>query len=261
MAAFPGGNTPDRISPYRAATLAGLTVRGDAIGMTRSIACALAVAAVGWALAGPASAGPPPPKPPPTPQLFLSPSGEPFRLGPTDPDPLKAWFDQADTAHQGYLDRSEFRADAARYFKTLDENRDGVIDGFEVADYEHKIVPELTLIAEGRYSGQPGERETHSSEPQQRHRHGQPPQSAADSDAATPTPSHVKPPSRVIAQLIDEPEPVSGADLNMDSHITLAEWMRAADDRFDLLDSAHTGRLTLDALRTLMNASLRPPKR
>jgi len=32
----------------------------------------------------------------------------------------------------------------------------------------------------------------------------------------------------------------------------MAEWLRAADQRFDLLDTAHTGRLTLDALRAKM---------
>ena len=70
------------------------------------------------------------------------------------PDPLKAWFDQADANRDGAIDRFEFRADAARYFKQLDENGDGVIDGFEAADYEHKIAPELAEQAEGRLPGQ-----------------------------------------------------------------------------------------------------------
>ena len=57
---------------------------------------------------------------------------------------------------RGYIDRFEFRADAARFFKTLDENGDGIIDGFEVADYEAKVVPELAEAAEGRLPGQYG---------------------------------------------------------------------------------------------------------
>ena len=58
--------------------------------------------------------------------------------------------------------------------------------------------------------------------------------------------------------MLDEPEPVTGADFNLDSHITMDEWMRAADQRFDLLDTAKTGRLTLDGLRAKMAAIAHP---
>jgi Ca2+-binding EF-hand superfamily protein len=236
--------------------------------MTRCIACILAVAVLaGCGLAGSALAGPSaPPKPPPMPRLFLSPAGEPFRLGPNDPDPLKAWFDQADSAHQGYLDRAEFRADAVRFFKTLDENSDGVVDGFELADYEHKLVPELTLLAEGRFAAQapaePSNAAPPPGPPRDSYPHGHPSLGETQANARSSSAArHPRPPQRTIVQLIDEPEPVSGADFNMDSHVTLAEWKRATDDRFDLLDTGHTGRLTLDALRTRMNASLQPPRR
>jgi hypothetical protein len=229
------------------------------------------------ALAGTAAADPPPkppPRPPAPPRLFLSPSGEPFHLSPSDPDPLKAWFDQVDAKHQGYIDRDAFRADAARFFKQLDENGDGVIDGFEVADYEAKVVPEMAEWAEGRYPGQfgspQGEAAPSGQDPsgqgpsgQGQHRHGQPPQH--DGAAASAPPSeggHGRGrPSRGIVQLINEPEPVSGADFNLDSHITLAEWMRATDDRFELLDAGHSGRLTLDALRVRINGPLPAPRK
>jgi Ca2+-binding EF-hand superfamily protein len=185
------------------------------------------------AAAGCPALGQPPPAAPaaPPPILFLSPSGEPFRKSPAMPDPLEAWFDRVDAKHQGYIDREEFRADAQRFFKVLDENGDGVIDGFEVADYEHKIAPELIEWLEGRAPGE--------FEPKDRAKgHG-------------PDQPHEKrgPAPRAIAQLIYEPEPVSGADLDLDSHITLAEWMQATDRRFDILDSDKTGRLTLAALR------------
>src|SRR5580693_2156289 len=90
--------------------------------------CAAALAAAAPALAAPTGPGA---KPPPPPRIFISPSGEPYRAGPNVPDPMKAWFDQVDAAHKGYIDRADFRADAARFFKTLDENGDGIIDGFE----------------------------------------------------------------------------------------------------------------------------------
>ena len=45
---------------------------------------------------------------------------------------------------------------------------------------------------------------------------------------------------------------MTAADFRLDSYITLDEWMRATDQRFELLDTAKTGRLTLDALRARM---------
>ncbi len=227
-------------------------MRGMSIFRTQRLsALAVAVAMVaGPGLAQPA--GPPGPKPAAPPRIFLSPSGEPYRLSPTTPDPLKAWFDHVDANRDGVVDRFEFRADAAIFFKTLDENGDGVIDGFEASDYEHKIVPELAEQAEGRLPGQfaPRDRDGQSED-----RSPKPGQRATEPHRE----SHAVGPGGVagrggrgIAQLVDEPEPVTGADFNLDSHITLAEWLRATDQRFDLLDTAHTGRLTLEALRTKM---------
>jgi hypothetical protein len=189
------------------------------------------------------------------PRIFLSPSGEPFRLSPTMPDPLKAWFDQVDANKDGVIDRFEFRADAARFFEKLDENGDGVIDGFETADYESKIAPELAEQAEGRLPGQFAQRAGQSeTRPARQGQSGTEPH--RESHDATTTG-----PGRRIAQLIDEPEPVTGADFNLDSHITRDEWMRATDQRFDMLDTARTGRLTLDQLRERLAHPPKPPKR
>ncbi|SRR5579883_2758084 len=200
----------------------------------------LALAAGVITLATPATDQPKKPHAPPAKLVFLSPSGEPFRPTPAAPDPLKTWFDQADTKHQGYIDLGEFRADAARFFKTLDENGDGVIDGFEVADYEAKVVPELASEAEDRLiaaaeRAKGGER-----------RRGQ---DRSDAKGAAAPGAHAARQEGGIRQLIGEPEPVSGADFNFDSHITLAEWMTAADQRFEILDEAKDGKLTLDELR------------
>ena len=220
--------------------------------MRRLLALGLAVALA----AGPAVAQLQP-KPAPPPRIFLSPSGEPFRLGPDMPDPLAAWFAGADTGHLGYLDRAEFRADAARFFKTLDANGDGMVDGFEVQAYETKIVPELADWSEGIGEGPaPGAGEHPGGGGHGRHEgggHGGEHQGGEHpgGDAAHP------PRGQRIAQLINEPEPVSDADFNFDSHITPDEWMRAADQRFDLLDKAQTGKLTLDALRAILS----PPPR
>jgi hypothetical protein len=48
--------------------------------------------------------------------------------------------------------------------------------------------------------------------------------------------------------LLGEPEPVTGADMDFDSRITRAEFQGAADRRFRRLDPEGHGRLTLATL-------------
>ena len=147
-------------------------------------------------------------------RVFISPSGEPFRPNAAEPDGFEAWFARVDVSHHGRIDRAEFRADAARFFKQLDTNGDGVIDGFEVTAYERTVAPELDISGQGFARGGS---------------------------------------SKVgVASLLSEPEPVSGADVNLDSRITLAEWLAAADRRFDLLDIKHLGALGHDELKALL---------
>lgn len=64
--------------------------------------------------------------------VFISPMGEPFRAGPEDPYPVAVWFARANASGDGRLTETEFVADAERFFKQLDTNHDGVIDGFEI---------------------------------------------------------------------------------------------------------------------------------
>jgi len=147
-------------------------------------------------------------------RVFISPSGEPFRPTPGAPDPFEAWFAHADTNHDGKIDREEFRADAGRFFKQLDADNDGVIDGFEIAAYERSVAPELAVDGQGLS--------------------GDDPQGAP------------------AVALLSEPEPVSGADSDLNSRINLAEWIAAADRRFDLLDKKKQGYLDHDALVALL---------
>jgi Ca2+-binding EF-hand superfamily protein len=180
-------------------------------------------------------------------RLFLSPSGEPFRPQPGAPEPFEAWFAQADANHDGVIDRAEFRADATRFFKRVDTNGDGMIDGFEVAAYERNIVPELGDEAEGRFPADPGE--AHAQDGDHDHGGGDGGHHGGRDGGKG---GHGAPGPRGLTQLLDEPEPVSGADFELDGHITFAEWMRATDQRFDLLDTAKTGRLTHDQLKALL---------
>jgi hypothetical protein len=153
-------------------------------------------------------------------RVFVSPSGEPFHPSPAAPDPFEAWFSRVDTNHDGRIDRAEFRADAAQFFKRLDINGDGVIDGFEVAAYEKSVAADLDINGQG-FAADPKSRDAPMS-------------------------------------LLADPEPVSGADADLNSHITLAEWLAATDHRFDLLDTHHLGYLTREALAARLPKGRRP---
>ncbi len=170
------------------------------------------------------------------PTLFISPSGQPFRAAPGEPYPVSAWFAQADKNHDGRIDRAEFRADAEAFFRLLDSNHDGVIDGFELSDYEHAVVPEIlgAYRGSGDHDRGPGRRQSDVLGLQ----------------------------GAVAFELFSKPEPVAAADLKVDGHITLAEFLAAADRDFDTLDKAGRGYLTLDALpKTPLQAALEGGKK
>ncbi|MGZ6020283.1 MAG: hypothetical protein ACXWKO_16570, partial [Phenylobacterium sp.] len=48
--------------------------------------------------------------------------------------------------------------------------------------------------------------------------------------------------------LINEPEPISAADTDLDGKVTMKEWMTITDRRFTKLDRLKTGKLTRDSL-------------
>jgi hypothetical protein len=151
--------------------------------------------------------------------LFISPAGQPFRAAVGATYPVAAWFAQADRDHDGKITREEFRADFEAFFRTLDTNHDGIVDGFETTDYEQKIVPEILSDFDERSFAQ-----------------GAPALARSKLQGAAPY------------SLTDLPEPVSDADADFDSKITLPEFLAAADRRFDGLDAKHLGYLTLDDL-------------
>jgi hypothetical protein len=174
-------------------------------------------------------------KPPPAATLFISPAGQPFHAAPGEPYPVAKWFAQANTAHDGKLTRAEFRADAEAFFHVLDENHDGVIDGFEVNDYEQTVVPEIM----GAYSGGP----TTGG----RGRRGAP--AAPNGRQSGPNAgANAVLQGAAVYGLLNEPEPVTATDTKLDGRITLAEFLAAADRRFDKLDTKQLGYLTLDTL-------------
>jgi hypothetical protein len=221
-------------------------------------ACGLAFALAACAYSDAPPGGPPdgPPhhdhdgdpsghKPPPAASLFISPMGQPFRAGPGEPYPVVKWFAQANTAGDGKLTRAEFRADAEAFFHILDENHDGIVDGFEVNDYEQKIVPEImgAYVSSGSSSsGSRGGRGGMGGGG----RHGGGGQGGTPSGPSAGANAVLQ--GAAVYGILNEPEPVTATDLNLDGRITLAEFLRSADRRFDKLDAKQQGYVTLDDL-------------
>ena len=206
---------------------------GGLVGLGLGLGLGLALASAGPISAEPSAAQAPQAKVPDSASgLFVSPFGEPFRTS----HGLADWFAGADGDHNGVLTLKEFTADGLRFLTVLDTDKDGRVDGFENTTYENEIAPEIL------------------------------PQSAVfrpgreDSDGAGPP----APRARGLEGastfgLLDEPQPVRGADLNYDGKITAAEQAKAAERRFGFLDPEATGELVLPALQSRMTARQAPP--
>jgi hypothetical protein len=122
------------------------------------------------------------------------------------------------------------RNDAARFFKALDRNGDGVIDGQEVSWYETKLVPEILAPPTGAL-------ETGIVRVVMQ-------DSLITHDAPPPDATYSKQGASFYS-LFNEPEPVRSADRNFDYRITLSEFLAHSDRHFHALDRANNGYLTL----------------
>jgi hypothetical protein len=203
---------------------------------------------------GPRPDGPPGEGGPPHARLFISPAGEPFRGG----DGVRAWFNGADADHDGTVTAAEFKADFNRFFKTLDTDGDGRLDGFELQAYERDVAPEITRMTfdegGGPLGGGMGRRGGGGGRGGG-HRGGGPGgQGGAIGDGAFTRAGGPRPPGagRQGAGrygLLNIAQPVANADADVDGKVSLDEWTRAAARRFAMLDKDGSGKLTLDKLR------------
>lgn len=162
-------------------------------------------------------------------RAFLSPMGEPFFGRQPGEDGLAVWFAQADTNHDGVLTSDEMVADADRFFALLDVDKDGEIGPDEIERYETQILPQVRIrsaMEDTRFSGN----------------------GTAETDAGR-------------YSLLQIPEPVISADANFNRGVSLDEFRQAAVSRFQLLDTTHSGRLTLPQLQGIRQSALAASRR
>jgi Ca2+-binding EF-hand superfamily protein len=186
---------------------------------------------------------------------FISPMGEPFAVRTSGDDTLADWFNQADRNHDGALTANEMQADADRFFAVLDTNHDGEIDPDEVTHYEDVIAPETPEL--GRVAGGTSQeaRAAAQESGSGRHSRGRWDKSRGHLGLGDSDPEGQ---GRARFGLLDLPEPVVAADSDFNRGVSLAEFRKAALQRFQALDVNSQGRLTLAVLETLKPA---PPAR
>lgn len=169
---------------------------------------------------------------------FISPMGEPFRARTATDDALARWFGQADRNQDGMLTPDEMQADADRFFATLETTPDAQILPEELVQYEWEVAPEIQVNSRPRRP-----RATSAEKPQprrgERGRREQPYDPNALQGAAR-------------YALLNIPEPVAAADADLDRAVTLDEFRRAAQARFQLLDGRREGKLTLAGLKAML---------
>lgn len=188
---------------------------------------------------------------------FISPMGEPFRPKNRNDDTLADWFYGADRNRDGVLTSEEMVADATRFFAKLDSNHDGQIDPDELAAYEYQIAPEIQVNSRTkRLAGQPapaakaGDDDWLDSD--EDHARAQRRRRGDEMDASLGIGGALQGAARY--SLLNMPEPVAAADADFNRAITLEEFRAAAVERFQLLDKAHQGKLTLAQLEAMPHA-------
>lgn len=187
--------------------------------------------------------------------LFISPMGEPFRT--EDGKPEVPWFVRADKDGDGGISLTEFVIDAARFFTALDLNHDGALSPDEVHRYETEVAPELQA------SGFEGDGDFAGGRPADRgggHSDGRPGGDfGGGARRGGPGGGHRDAGMRGGNRggggsggalegagrygYIDTAEPVTAADSDRSGIITRAEFLSAAQHRFELLDSGQHGTL------------------
>jgi Ca2+-binding EF-hand superfamily protein len=175
---------------------------------------------------------------------FISPMGEPFRARSTNDDPFARWFRQADHDGDGFLTADEMRTDAVRFFERLDSDRNGKINSEELVAYETEIAPEVQVNSNWKRTRLEAAADKQSDVDRDRREGKRRRGDRVDGYH----PDGLQGAARY--GLLNIPEPVAGADLDLNGTVTIDEFRRSAGYRFQLLDTEHQGRLTLRELES-----------
>ncbi len=194
-------------------------------------------------------------------QRFMSPCGEPWRAGDGEPYPLFAWFKATDTNHDGAIDLEEFRADHGGFFDALDQDHNGLLDSAEISFYEKRVAPDVlmgqlfaardrrSLSAAGLWGGAVIQAQYSGMGPGAGGQVFRPPTAQGPGPDLGATRSPRQPLiGAAVFGLLNDAEPVSSADSNLDGRVTRAEFLAAADRRFKRLDRNGDGKLTIEEL-------------
>lgn len=180
--------------------------------------------------------------------LFISPCGKPYRSEPGEPYPVAAWFTAVDTNQDKAIDKEELRVEASGFFKELDRNENGLIDPDEMTYYERVTIPEIGASQLGTLDGQAFLFQAQLNQPDLSIVPG------GDQSDNRPRSRGYKPlvTGAAAFNLLGDAQPVAGADTDLNSRITLAEFRAASDRRFARLDRNGDGKLTMDELPQTM---------
>ncbi|HEY8593454.1 MAG TPA: hypothetical protein VIL42_11420 [Sphingomicrobium sp.] len=167
-------------------------------------------------------------------RFFVSPMGEPFYGRTSGEDGLIVWFQRADANHDGAITADEMVADSDRFFAMLDRAGDGEIDPDDMLYYEGVLAPQLRAQSIVTVTTRPGgETAEHVDNESASGRYG----------------------------LMKIPQPVASADRNFNRGVSRDELRAAARRRFQMLDAAAAGRLTLPQLKDIRRAAAQAANR
>lgn len=214
----------------------------------------LALLATGfWGATAASQPGSPPNREPRRAPVYISLMGEPFRGAPGGQHPAQQWLAGADANADGAIDSLEMQKDAARFFATLDLDRDGRIDPDEMRRYENEVAPAALRRAGGAHAIGDDRRRRPSGDSGGRGPGDGGPPGGGRPPAGGPPPGGPGgggpggAPGRGI-ELTGIPQPVAMADTDLNRYVTAEEFASAAMKRFSSNDRDHNGLLKADEL-------------